>query len=153
MLEEKRNRDVAVIRTLAAAVEARERCTGDHIKNVAELSLALWHSMGGDDSEHDLQYGFLLHDVGKIAIPDAILLKPGPLDPEEFAIMRRHSEIGEELIQPLGFRPIVVEIIRCHHERWDGKGYPDGLRGEAVPRRAPPFSPAPWFFAFTGSHP
>lgn len=153
MLEEKRARDLAVIRTLASAVEARDPLTGDHAHNVAELSIALWHAMVPGNGEDELLYGFLLHDVGKIAIPDAILLKPGPLTHEEFAIMRRHPEIGVDLVGPLGFRPVVLEVIRHHHERWDGNGYPSGLAGGGIPVHARIFSVVDAFDAMTTNRP
>lgn len=153
LVEEKRRRDVAVIRTLAAAVEARDQVTGDHINNVAGLTVALWRHMTGSQPEEELVYGFLLHDVGKISIPDAILLKPGPLDADEMATMRRHVEVGLGLIQPLGFGPVVTDVIRCHHERFDGAGYPNGLRGEQIPIHARMFSVVDAYDAMTADRP
>lgn len=153
MLEEKRSRDLAVIRTLASAVERRDQVTGDHANNVARLSLALWEHMIGEEPEEDLVYGFLLHDVGKIAIPDSVLLKRGPLHPEEITTMRRHVEIGVELVSPLGFRPVVTDVIRCHHERWDGYGYPNGLRGEEIPFHARIFTVVDAFDSMTSDRP
>ncbi len=78
-------------------------------------------------------YGALLHDVGKIGVPEAILTKPAPLDGEEWDLMRRHPEIGERICEPLLSAGSFAPIVRHHHERWDGRGYPDGLRGEAIP--------------------
>lgn len=153
LIEQKRRRDVAVIRTLAAAVEARDRVTGDHINNVANLSVALWTHMVGSKPDEEMVYGFLLHDVGKISIPDDILLKPGKLDDQEMARMRRHVEVGLDLIEPLGFGPLVTDLIRCHHERFDGLGYPAGLRGERIPVHARMFSVVDAYDAMTADRP
>lgn len=153
LIEQKRQRDVAVIRTLAAAVEARDQVTGDHINNVAGLTVALWRDMTGSDPDEEMVYGFLLHDVGKISIPDAILLKPGPLDADEMVTMRRHVEVGLGLIEPLGFGPVVTDVIRCHHERFDGAGYPNGLRGEEIPVHARMFSVVDAYDAMTADRP
>lgn len=153
LIEEKRRRDVAVIRTLAAAVEARDQVTGDHINNVAGLTVALWQHMTGSEPDEELVYGFLLHDVGKISIPDAILLKAGPLDAGEMARMRLHVEVGLNLIEPLGFGPVVTDVIRCHHERFDGDGYPNGLRGEQIPVHARMFSVVDAYDAMTADRP
>ncbi|MBI4729695.1 MAG: response regulator [Acidobacteria bacterium] len=152
MLEERRERDLAVIRTLASAVEMRDRGTGNHAQNVARLALTLWRSMIGTDPE-DLVYGFLLHDVGKIGIPDAILLKEGPLEPGEMEVIRGHVRIGAELVSPLGFRPEVISVIRCHHERWDGRGYPAALRGDEIPLAARVFGVVDAFDAMTSDRP
>ncbi|HEX9695791.1 MAG TPA: HD domain-containing phosphohydrolase [Actinomycetota bacterium] len=153
LIEEKRRRDVAVIRTLAAAVEARDRVTGDHINNVANLSVALWTRLVGSPPDEEMVYGFLLHDVGKISIPDSILLKPGALDEAETTRMRRHVEVGLDLIEPLGFGPVVTDVIRCHHERIDGCGYPKGLRGEQIPMHARMFSVVDAYDAMTADRP
>ena len=153
LIEEKRRRDFAVIRTLAAAVEARDRVTGDHINNVSGLTVALWRSMTGSDPDEDMVYGFLLHDVGKISIPDAILLKPGPLDADDMARMRKHVDVGLDLIEPLGFGPVVMDVIRCHHERIDGGGYPNGLRGDEIPIHARMFSVVDAYDAMTADRP
>ena len=95
-----------------------------------------------------LQKGAVLHDIGKIGIPDAILLKPGPLGGDEWRIMRRHAEIGAELCIRLKNIQDAVPIIRHHHERWDGSGYPDGLSGERIPRVAQVFQ---WPTSMTSS--
>ncbi len=153
MMEEKRARDIAVIRTLANAVEWRDETTGLHASNVARLSLELMRAMRGSEPDEDLVYGFLLHDVGKIGIPDRILLKPAALTPDEFEEMRRHVEIGVVLVEPLGFRDIVLDIIRCHHERWDGDGYPRGLRGDEIPFEARIFTVVDAFDAMTSDRP
>src|SRR5207237_715967 len=114
MAEARRARDLSLIRVLANSVERRDETTGNHASNVARLSLELLRAMTGAEPEDDLVYGFLLHDVGKIAIPDRVLLKPSSLDPDEVAVIRRHVQIGVELVEPLGFREVVLAVVRCH---------------------------------------
>src|SRR5262245_48765544 len=101
----------------------------------------------------DLAHGVLLHDIGKIGIPDAILLKPGPLTAEEWTIMRRHPEIGARLIRDIPFLQGAIPIVRHHHERWDGAGYPDGLRGVEIPLGARIFAVVDAFDAMTFDRP
>ena len=101
----------------------------------------------------DMQRGSLLHDVGKIGVSDSILLKPGKLDPEEWEQMRRHPEIGYNMLYQVKFLQGAAEIILCHHERWDGKGYPRGLRGEEIPLGARIFPVADTFDAITSDRP
>lgn len=148
-----RTRDLAVIRTLVSAVEVRDHHTGDHSNHVSSLSHELWRWISGREPEPDLIYGFLLHDVGKIAIPDAILLKRGPLTSAERAIMRGHVEIGLKLVEPLAFSKAALDVIHHHHERWDGSGYPDGLAGEAIPAQARAFSIVDAYDAMTSNRP
>ena len=85
------------------------------------------------DERKAVEYGALLHDIGKIAIPESILCKPGKLTPEEFETMKTHTTIGAKILEPVRFPFPVLAVVRSHHERWDGKGYPDGLRGEEIP--------------------
>ena len=153
MAEAQRARDLALIRVLANSVERRDETTGNHASNVARLSLELLRAMTAAEPEDDLVYGFLLHDVGKIAIPDRVLLKPSSLDPDEVAVIRRHVQIGVELVEPLGFREVVLDIVRCHHEWWDGSGYPRGLRGPEIPFEARVFSVVDAFDAMTADRP
>lgn len=153
VLEDRRARDLAVITTLAGAVEARDQGTGDHAQNVMRLSTALWRAFTGSEPDDEMHYGFLLHDVGKISVPDAVLLKPGPLYAEEVAVMRGHVEIGVGIVEPLGFPREVAEVIHCHHERFDGGGYPRGLRGEQIPLAARLFAIADAFDAMTRDRP
>jgi HD-GYP domain-containing protein (c-di-GMP phosphodiesterase class II) len=101
----------------------------------------------------DLAHGVLLHDIGKIGIPDAILLKPGPLTPEEWAIMRTHPEIGKRLIERIPFLRGAVPIVYSHHEKWDGSGYPCALRGEEIPLGARIFAVVDAFDAMTFDRP
>ena len=87
----------------------------------------------GEAALRDLRYGSALHDIGEIAVPQAILDKPGPLDPEERAIMQRHPLVGEQILAPVAFLADATSLVRHAHERWDGTGYPDGLAGTAIP--------------------
>lgn len=153
ILEDRRSRDLAIITTLAGAVEARDQGTGDHARNVTRLSTSLWRLMMPSEPGEDLHYGFLLHDVGKISVPDAVLLKPGALDLEEVVTMRGHVDIGVRLVEPLGFKPYVTEVIACHHERYDGSGYPNGLRGEEIPLSARMFAVVDAYDAMTRDRP
>ena len=116
-----------------------------------ELAAAIDPSEVDDSSA---EYGFLLHDVGKIGIPDRILLKPGPLTPAERRVMQTHTVLGEQLLAGVAFlRGRGVAIVRSHHERWDGSGYPDGLSGEAIPFGARVFALADTLDAMTNDRP
>jgi len=124
----------AVVTALANAVEAKDAPTEHHCQRLAFMATRLATRIGLPEAERDaIAYGALLHDVGKIGVPEAILTKTGPLDDDEWAVMRRHPEIGERICAPLAAFGVFGPIIRHHHERWDGGGYPDGLRGEGIP--------------------
>ena len=126
-----------VLFTLALSVEAKDPYTNNHCDRLARLSVALGEKLGLPREQLTaLHRGGILHDLGKIGIPDAILLKPGPLNDVERAIVREHPAIGERICHPLKSLRLVLPIIRHHHERWDGSGYPDGLAGEAIPLTA-----------------
>ena len=123
-----------VIAALANAVEAKDETTERHCQRLAGLAHQLGVASGLEARAiRPLIFGALLHDVGKIGIRDAILLKRGPLTPTEWGEMRQHPEIGERICEPLAGSDAFGPIIRHHHERWDGHGYPDRLRGEAIP--------------------
>jgi putative two-component system response regulator len=125
-----------VIRRLGYAAEYRDTDTGDHIVRMSSYCEALAHALGLDDETCELILATSpLHDVGKIAIPDSVLLKPGPLTPQELAIMRSHAEIGAEILSggASPFLQMAETIALTHHEKWDGTGYPRGLRGEEIP--------------------
>jgi len=123
--------------TLGRTVEAKDPYTQGHCERLATYSVALGRALGlPPDDLTALDRGGALHDLGKIGIPDAILLKPSGLSDAEWAIMREHPIIGERICLPLRSLKKVLPIIRHHHERWDGKGYPDGLSGEAIPLTA-----------------
>jgi putative nucleotidyltransferase with HDIG domain len=122
------------IESLNATVEAKDPYTAGHSARVQRVALALGHELELPREELDaLRLGGLFHDIGKIAIPDAILLKPGRLTPDEFERMKEHSAEGARIVAKLGSLRPIVPVIRHHHERWDGRGYPDGLAGEEIP--------------------
>lgn len=119
---------------LARMVEAKDGNTGDHCSRLSHGGVVLGQALGlGADELMALRRGGVLHDVGKLGIPDNILLKPGALSNDEWTVMRQHPEIGARLVGGLRSMRLTVPIIRHHHERWDGSGYPDGLRGEQIP--------------------
>jgi diguanylate cyclase (GGDEF)-like protein len=128
---------VATIGALAAALDAKDRYTEEHSRETAELAVNVGKRLGlPADQLRLLEYGALLHDIGKIGIPGYILQKPGPLTPEEFAIMREHPVIGERILASVPFLAPLGPIVRAEHERWNGTGYPDGLKGEEIPIEA-----------------
>jgi len=123
-----------ILFALAQTIEQRDKETGNHCQRLAALSVALGSAIGLPDEDLlALHRGGYLHDIGKIAVPDAILFKRGELTGEEWAIMRSHTWKGEEICRPMRSLRPVLPIIRNHHERWDGSGYPDGLKGEDIP--------------------
>jgi putative two-component system response regulator len=123
-----------VIAALANAVEAKDSTTELHCQRLAGLAHEVGLRVGLEPAAlKGLVFGALLHDIGKIGVSDAILTKPGPLTPDEWHAMRQHPLIGERICQPLATAAQFAPIIRHHHERWDGAGYPDRLRGEAIP--------------------
>ncbi len=123
-----------VLCSLGLAVEARDPHTEGHCQRLARISVELGRRLALDEPALEaLRRGGYLHDIGKIAIPDAVLLKGGPFTDEERQVMRQHAVIGEQICRPLRSFDAVLPIIRSHHEHWDGTGYPDGLRGEAIP--------------------
>jgi putative two-component system response regulator len=124
----------AAFMTLALTIESRDPTTSGHCERLARHAVRLGRALGlGDEDLNALHRGGYLHDVGKIGIPDAVLLKPGRLTADEFAIMQRHPEIGDSLCAPLQSLRSVRPIVLGHHERLDGSGYPAGLRGDEVP--------------------
>ncbi len=123
-----------ILFTLAQTVEHRDAYTAGHCQRLADLAVRLGRRLGlAADETEALHRGGYLHDIGKIAVPDAILFKAGPLNHDEWAIMRSHTWKGVEICRPLAALTRVLPIIRHHHERWDGSGYPDQLRGEEIP--------------------
>jgi putative two-component system response regulator len=126
-----------VIFALATAVEAKDLYTGGHTHRVAESARYIGTQMGLAEPALDALYrGGIIHDIGKIGVPDAILLKPGPLDADELVLMQAHAVIGESIVRPLRSATNLLPIIRNHHEHFEGGGYPDGLAGERIPRLA-----------------
>ena len=142
----------ATVLALANAVEARDAYTGKHAQRVAAYGLRIAHA-AGIEVDPQVEFGFLLHDIGKLSVPDALLFKPGPLTEEERALVRRHPEAGAEILHHIEFLDEAKTVVRHHHERWDGDGYPDGLAGEAIPLQARIFAVADTLDALTSARP
>jgi HD-GYP domain-containing protein (c-di-GMP phosphodiesterase class II) len=142
----------ATVLALANAVEARDAYTGRHAQRVAAYGLRIAHA-AGVEVDPQAEFGFLLHDVGKVAVPDAILFKPGPLSEEERALMDKHPQIGSEILRHVDFLDEAKVVVMHHHERWDGEGYPDGLAGDAIPLQARVFAVADTLDALTTERP
>ena len=121
----------------AALLEGKDTTTADHCERVRALCVRLAAEMNlGTDRVRDLELGAMLHDIGKFKIPDAILNKPGPLTPEEWDVMRRHPDFGGEIVSKIDFLRGAADVVQNHHEKFDGSGYPRGLRGEDIPLAA-----------------
>ena len=143
-----------ILFALARSVEHRDPSTGVHCERLASLSLALGRALGLSNSDQRALYrGGFLHDIGKVGIPDAVLFKHGPLNRHEWEIMRQHTIRGEEICRPMKSLAPVLPIIRSHHERWDGTGYPDALRGEQIPLLARILQVADIYDALTTARP
>jgi HD-GYP domain-containing protein (c-di-GMP phosphodiesterase class II) len=145
---------MTTVRLLAAAIETRDPYTGGHVDRVAVFSVATgreldWH----EERLAALELGALLHDVGKIGVEDRILRKPGRLDPDELAQMRQHPEMGAHMLQGVPFLLPAVTCALRHHEQYDGRGYPDGMAGEAIPIEARVVAVADTFDAMTSDRP
>ncbi|NOZ77937.1 MAG: response regulator [Acidobacteria bacterium] len=139
-----------VVFSIAKVIEARDEGTGEHCDRLSRMASQLGRTLAlAKEDIVALERGGYLHDIGKVGIPDAVLLKPGPLTAEEWEIMRRHVIIGVEICQPLRTLRSVLPIIRHHHEHWDGSGYPDGLKGEEIPLIARVFQVTDVFDALT----
>jgi len=143
---------VATVRALSNAVEARDAYTGQHAERVAAYGLRIGRAVGLD-VDPQTEFGFLLHDVGKVGVPDSILFKAATLSPEEYALVTRHPVIGSEILRGVDFLAEAIAVVRHHHERWDGDGYPDGLRGTEIPLSARVFAVADALDALTTERP
>jgi ribonuclease P protein subunit RPR2 len=141
------------VRSLAFVVEAKDAYTGQHLERCRVYGMALMREIGLGDDERSAEYGFLLHDAGKVGVPEAILNKPGPLTAAEWRIMRTHPIIGYQLIAGIPFLKVAAELVRYHHETFDGSGYPEGLRGSDIPITARIFSVVDAFDAMTTDRP
>jgi putative nucleotidyltransferase with HDIG domain len=152
--QELRESYMLTVRALASAVEARDAYTGRHAERVAAYGLQLADVYGmrlGDNPQ--IEFGFLLHDAGKVAVPDAILFKPGRLTSAERLIIEQHPITGAEIVRDIEFLGAARDVIRHHHERWDGTGYPDRLAGDAIPISARIFAVADTLDAMTTDRP
>jgi HD-GYP domain-containing protein (c-di-GMP phosphodiesterase class II) len=144
----------ATVRALSNAVEARDAYTGKHAERVTAYGIALAEAAGIDiETLPGIEFGFLLHDVGKVAVPDAILFKPGSLSDDEFATIARHPVIGSEILRDVEFLGDGKLVVLHHHERWDGRGYPDRLSGDEIPLAARVFAVADALDALTTDRP
>jgi putative nucleotidyltransferase with HDIG domain len=122
------------IETLALAIEAKDQTTGEHLQRVRVYAMELAKELQlSDDETEALRAASVLHDIGKLAVPEHIISKPGKLTPEEFERMKIHPTVGAEILEQVDFPYPVAPIVRAHHEKWDGSGYPNGLSGEAIP--------------------
>jgi putative nucleotidyltransferase with HDIG domain len=150
LIEEQRSQFLQTLNTLARAVEARDQYTGSHTLRVSEYALLLGRELGlSTEDQERIRVGTPLHDIGKIGIPDSILRKPGKLTSEEMEEMKSHPAKGVAILESYpALRPI-LSIVRSHHERWDGLGYPDGLAGDAIPLVARVVAVADAFDALT----
>jgi len=139
---------------LAHAIDSKDTYTRGHSQRVGDLSVEIGRELGFTDRQlRQLQYGGILHDVGKIGIAEGILRKGSKLTAEEMTIMRSHPVLGEAIIEPVGFLVPIRAAARNHHERWDGAGYPDGLKGEQIPLIARIVTCADTFDACTSTRP
>lgn len=143
-----------VLFSIARAIESRDPNTGDHCERLVKLGKEFGDYLNLSRTQaRDLQWGGYLHDIGKVGIPDAVLLKDGALTPQEWEIMQQHVLIGEKICHPLRSMRGVIPIIRHHHERWDGSGYPDGLVGNQIPYLAQVFQLTDIYDALTSERP
>jgi ribonuclease P protein subunit RPR2 len=165
-LERQRSRDLehalssleetylATMTSLAQVVEAKDETTRGHLDRTTKYGMALAERIDPAlAARPELAHAFFLHDIGKVGIPEHILCKAGPLDDDEWGVMRSHPLIGAQIVQPIRFLDGAVEVIRHHHERFDGRGYPEGLKGGAIPLAARVFSVADSFDAMTSDRP
>ena len=126
-----------VVQTLAEAIDAKDNYTNGHSTRVAKYAREIGRRYGYTTKQQEEIYMMsLLHDVGKIGIPDSVINKPGTLTPEEYEVIKTHSRVGARILRKIEEMPKLVEGARWHHERYDGKGYPDGLAGESIPEEA-----------------
>lgn len=145
---------LATVKSLATAIDAKDQSTHAHIQRVQRYAIAIAEKLPVEGEEMEaLKTGALLHDIGKLGVPDYVMLKPGPLTPDEFDKMKQHVVIGASILEPVPFPGPVAAVVRYHHERWDGSGYPEGLSGEAIPLVARILAVADVFDALTSTRP
>jgi ribonuclease P protein subunit RPR2 len=153
-LEHIREMHLAMMKSLARVVEAKDECTRGHLDRAQSYGLALATRVAPDLARRPATaFGFFLHDLGKVGIPERVLCKPGPLTLDEWGVMRAHPMIGAQILEPFRFLAEAVAVVRHHHERFDGSGYPYGLAGDDIPLAARIFSVADSFDAMTSDRP
>jgi ribonuclease P protein subunit RPR2 len=154
VLDELQRAYLATMESLALVIEAKDLTTRGHLDRTRSYGLALAGAIQPELAERpELAYGFFLHDIGKVGVPDLILGKGGPLSRNEWNVMRTHPEVGAQIVRPIPFLAGAVPVILHHHERFDGSGYPDGLRGADIPLEARIFAVADAFDAMTSDRP
>jgi len=154
VLESLQDTYLATMKSLAIVIEAKDQTTRGHLDRTQVFGLALARRVDPDLARSPtLGYGFFLHDIGKVGIPEHILCKAGPLTIDEWTVMRNHPIIGAQIVAPITFLSDTVKLIRHHHEWFDGTGYPDGLASEAIPLSARVFAVADSFDAMTSDRP
>jgi HD domain-containing protein len=154
LVREVRERHLATIAALSRSMEVKDGYTGGHTERVSDVAAAIGRRLGYKGEDLDaVEIGALLHDIGKIGIPERILHKPGPLDADEWEVMKTHPLLSEHILAGVGLSPIVLQIARSSHERMDGQGYPDGLGGDDIPLPARIVLVADAFDALTSDRP
>lgn len=154
LMEELNETYLSTVQTLAFVVEAKDEYTAYHLERCKEYATALAEKIDPSLATPEVQYGYLLHDVGKIGVPEAILSKPGPLTAEEMRVMQTHPLIGVQIVSHMrSLDERALQVIRNHHERFDGKGYPDALEAEDIPLAARVFTVVDSFDAMTTDRP
>ncbi len=154
VLESLQETYLATMKSLAQVIEAKDRTTRGHLDRTLAYGIALAERVEPELARRpELGYGFFLHDIGKVGIPESILCKEGPLSEAERAVMQTHPTVGAQIVDPIRFLGDAVKIVRHHHERFDGSGYPDGLRRDEIPIEARIFSVADSFDAMTSDRP
>jgi HD-GYP domain-containing protein (c-di-GMP phosphodiesterase class II) len=141
------------VRSMAYVVEAKDAYTGQHLERCRLYGVVLMDALGVAADYPDAEFGFLLHDIGKVGVPEAILNKPGPLTAAEWRVMRTHPTIGYQILSGIPGMEHAAEVVRCHHEMWSGEGYPAGLRGDEIPLPARVFTVVDAFDAMTTDRP
>jgi ribonuclease P protein subunit RPR2 len=152
-LDDLRTAYLETIRALAFVVEAKDAYTGQHLERCRVYGVALMRELGIAEDYPDAEYGFLLHDAGKVGVPERILGKPGPLTAAEWRVMRTHPLIGYQMLASIPFMQNAAEIVRSHHEMFDGSGYPEGLKGDEITLPARVFAVVDAFDAMTTDRP
>jgi HD-GYP domain-containing protein (c-di-GMP phosphodiesterase class II) len=144
----------STMETLAFLIEAKDAGTRRHLDRTRDLAMALARIVDPELAERpETAHGFMLHDIGKVGIPERLLTKRGPLSPSEWEVMRSHPVVGAHIVSPIRLLGDAVDVVRFHHERYDGTGYPNGLKGHEIPISARIFSIADAFDAMTSDRP